>query len=127
MDSRKSGHKRPFPADPISLITLLGVKKLNANAEMNFWMFGNNLAAGRYLHSPPLWGRGGEGGTTNSGVCGSPPSLTLPPTGRGARGVPAAGSPSHASLPAARQPPTRRQPHHEARSASARGEACRRG
>jgi hypothetical protein len=28
--------------------------------------------------SPPLRGRGGEGGTTNIRVCGFPPSLTLP-------------------------------------------------
>src|ERR1700682_1540645 len=96
MDSRKLRRKRPFPPFPISLITLLGVKKLNANAEMNFWMFGNNLAVGRYLHSPPLWGRGGEGGTTNSGVCGSPPSLTLPHKGGGNRDVVAARASAHA-------------------------------
>src|ERR1700682_1940207 len=117
MDSRKLRRKRPFPPFPISLITLLGVKKLNANAEMNFWMFGNNLAAGRYLHSPPRnrglprlrililrksgrpdlrWGRGGEGGTTNSGVCGSPPSLILPHKGGGNRDVGAAGAAAQA-------------------------------
>ena len=33
--------------------------------------------------SPPLRGRGGEGGITNTGVCGSPPSLTLPRKGGG--------------------------------------------
>jgi protein ImuB len=40
-------------------------------------------AASRARLSPPLWGRGGEGGITNSGVCGSPPSLTLPRKGGG--------------------------------------------
>ena len=33
--------------------------------------------------SPPLRGRGGEGGITNSGVCGLPPTLTLPRKGGG--------------------------------------------
>src|SRR6202165_4245069 len=79
MDSRKLRRKRPFPPFPISLITLLGVKKLNANAEVNFRMFGNNLSARHDLLSPPLWR--GEGDTTGPGVCGSPPSL--PHKGRG--------------------------------------------
>jgi error-prone DNA polymerase len=33
--------------------------------------------------SPPLWGRGGEGGNVEGGACGSPPSLTLPHKGGG--------------------------------------------
>jgi error-prone DNA polymerase len=33
--------------------------------------------------SPPLWGRGGEGGLTSESACGSPPSLTLPHKGGG--------------------------------------------
>jgi flagella basal body P-ring formation protein FlgA len=37
----------------------------------------------RALLSPPLWGRAGEGGTAHAGVCGSPPSLTLPHKGGG--------------------------------------------
>ncbi len=42
------------------------------------------LAATRHtLLSPPLWGRGGEGGTTSAGAWGSPPSLTLPHKGGG--------------------------------------------
>jgi hypothetical protein len=43
----------------------------------------NGVAARRGRPSPPLWGRVGEGGTTNSGVCGLPPSLTLPHKGGG--------------------------------------------
>src|SRR6476620_2184815 len=35
------------------------------------------------LLSPPLAGRGGEGGTTNAGACGLPPFLTLPHKGGG--------------------------------------------
>src|SRR5437870_5362558 len=42
-------------------------------------------AARRSLLSPPLRGRVGEGGTTHAGVCGSPPSLTLPRKGGGNR------------------------------------------
>jgi hypothetical protein len=41
------------------------------------------VAAKRALLSPPLWGRAEEGGTTNSGVCGLSPSLTLPHKGGG--------------------------------------------
>ncbi|MBS0531185.1 MAG: error-prone DNA polymerase, partial [Proteobacteria bacterium] len=33
--------------------------------------------------SPPLWGRGGEGGDIEDNACGLPPSLTLPPQGGG--------------------------------------------
>jgi error-prone DNA polymerase len=33
--------------------------------------------------SPPLWGRGGEGGNNKDGACGSPPTLTLPHKGGG--------------------------------------------
>jgi hypothetical protein len=35
------------------------------------------------LLSPPLWGRGGEGGSREFGACGLPPSLTLPHKGGG--------------------------------------------
>src|SRR5215475_12670532 len=38
------------------------------------------------LLSPPLRGRGGEGGITTSSACGSPPSLTLPRKGGGNTG-----------------------------------------
>src|SRR6476646_10488368 len=38
--------------------------------------------------SPPLRARVGEGGTAGSGVCGLPPSLTLPHNGGGHDSVP---------------------------------------
>ncbi len=36
--------------------------------------------------SPPLWGRGGEGGYNKDGACGLPPSLILPHKGEGKEG-----------------------------------------
>src|ERR1700722_5201546 len=45
---------------------------------------GHRMAAiRRALLSPPLWGRVGKGGSREFGVCGSPPSLTLPHKGGG--------------------------------------------
>ena len=41
------------------------------------------FAAGHTLLSPPLWGRGGEGGGRESGACGLPPSLTHEGGGNG--------------------------------------------
>ena len=37
----------------------------------------------RALLSPPLWGRGGEGGSREFGAYSLPPSLTLPHKGGG--------------------------------------------
>src|SRR6266849_1350253 len=42
-----------------------------------------NVAAKHGLLSPPLRGRGGEGGNSSLGACCSPPSLTLPRKGGG--------------------------------------------
>src|SRR5579872_1437572 len=42
-----------------------------------------SVAARRDLLSPPLWGRGGEGGVTSVDADGIPPSLTLPHRGGG--------------------------------------------
>jgi hypothetical protein len=41
------------------------------------------FAAGHTLLSPPLWGRGGEGGGREFGACGLPLSLALPHKGGG--------------------------------------------
>jgi len=58
-------------------------RNCRALARPNVLMFGDHRSARHDLLSPPLRGRAGEGGTTSAGVCGSPPSLTLPRKGGG--------------------------------------------